>query len=107
MASIYGHRWLSSYGPTDADDTWLRGLADLTPAELAIGLRACVQFARTNALAGDVDWPPTLGEFRHRCHSSLPASHVEYVALPAPQMTEEEKQAAIARCRRALIGEAQ
>lgn len=58
MARIYGHRWTSSYHDSD-DGTWLAGLRDLIPEELAHGLRACIHRAE--------EWPPTLPEFRRLC----------------------------------------
>lgn len=59
MAAIYGHRWVSSYGPADADDTWLMGLSGLTQADLARGLASCV-------CSGN-EWPPSLPLFRRLC----------------------------------------
>lgn len=61
MAEIFGHRWASSYGEPDggAAETWAKGLAGLTPAQLAAGLSACIASADP--------WPPTLPEFRARC----------------------------------------
>ena len=61
MAEIFGHRWASSYGEPDgpASETWAKGLAGLTPAQLADGLTACIA-------SGD-DWPPPLSQFRARC----------------------------------------
>lgn len=58
MAMIYGHRWVSSYGERD-DGTWLKGLHDVTPDQVGVGLEKC----RTS---GD-EWPPTLPIFRDRC----------------------------------------
>ena len=59
MSAIYGHRWLSNFGPRDEGGTWLMGLVNLTPQHLAAGLRACVD-------RGD-DWPPPLPEFCALC----------------------------------------
>ena len=60
MAAIYGHRWVSSFGETDQDKTWLLGLQDLEPRLLAVGLEACIK----NRQDG---WPPSLPEFRRLC----------------------------------------
>lgn len=68
MASIYGHRWNSSYGDmsehadgrlTTTGDTWRRGLLGITPAQIAVGLNSCIVSAEP--------WPPTLPEFRALC----------------------------------------
>jgi hypothetical protein len=63
MAEIYGHRWTSSYGadpnPDGAAGTWAKGLAGVTAAQIADGLRACLTSADP--------WPPTLPEFRAMC----------------------------------------
>nr|WP_255703327.1 hypothetical protein [Lysobacter sp. GX 14042] len=71
MASIYGHRWTSSYGDDPAGmagDTWASGLAGLTGAQLAHGLQAC--------LASSEPWPPTLPEFRSMCLGIPPMAAV-------------------------------
>lgn len=57
MARIYGHKW-TSIAESD-DGTWLAGLQDLTPENIAIGLGALLQ-------SGD-EWPPSLPEFRDCC----------------------------------------
>lgn len=62
MTEIYGHRWASSYGDdpgSSAGQTWAKGLAGLTPVQLAAGLSACITSAEP--------WPPTLPEFRQMC----------------------------------------
>jgi hypothetical protein len=63
MAEIYGHRWTASFGanpdPDGAAGTWAKGLAGITGAQLADGLKACI----TNS----DPWPPTLPEFRAMC----------------------------------------
>jgi len=58
MAEIYGHKWTSAYGDEPVD-SWVRGLSDIEPKEIATGLEACV-------MRGD-DWPPSLPEFRGLC----------------------------------------
>ena len=63
MAEIYGHRWSTSYGsdpdPEGAAGTWAKGLAGITPVQLADGLKACLTSAEP--------WPTTLPEFRSMC----------------------------------------
>ncbi len=62
MAEIYGHRWTSAYGDdagASAGQTWAKGLAGLSVAQIAAGLDA--------ALASADDWPPTLPAFRSMC----------------------------------------
>lgn len=63
MAEIYGHRWTASYSPdpdpNGAAGTWAKGLAGISPAQIAEGLRACIA-------SGD-PWPPALPEFRAMC----------------------------------------
>lgn len=72
MAEIYGHRWTSAYGETADDagagETWAKGLAGITPEQLADGLKACVASADP--------WPPTLPEFRARCLGIPPLAQV-------------------------------
>ena len=62
MTDIYGHRWTAAHGESaeaGSGDTWAKGLAGVTPPQLATGLEACVARA--------ADWPPTLPEFRALC----------------------------------------
>lgn len=63
MAEIYGHRWTASFGANPdsegAAGTWAKGLAGITPAQLAYGLKACI--------TSSDPWPPTLPEFRAMC----------------------------------------
>lgn len=94
MTAIYGHRWLSSYGPTDADDTWLRGLNGLSPSDLGKGLMACVE-------SGD-EWPPTLPAFRRLCKPDPYPYRNDVPALPVPEISKERALEHIAECRRAL-----
>jgi len=58
MSKMYGHKWTSSYGDID-DGTWYRGLSDLAPAQLGVGLSRCV--------TREDPWPPNLPEFRAMC----------------------------------------
>lgn len=63
-----GQRWASAYSalPLNADgsltlaaDTWSRGLIGITPAQIAVGLNAC--------LASSDDYVPSPQLFRARC----------------------------------------
>lgn len=99
MAAIYGHKWVSSYGADDSDDTWLRGLGDIAPQEVADGLSACIERADP--------WPPTLPEFRALCREPPDcrphaAMYREFPkALPPAEMTPEQRAEAEARSRHA------
>lgn len=110
MAAIYGHSWVSSYGPVDADDTWARGLAGLTAAEIAHGLKSCIIRSRDRLRYGDEDWPPTLGEFRAMCayEKHRPAYHqaaarVEY--WPDKLTPEQQRDIINGLCRSAGLPE--
>ena len=58
MAEMYGHQWASQQGD-EPNDTWARGLADVTPEQFGAGLRALLKRAEK--------WPPNLVEFRQLC----------------------------------------
>ena len=58
MGEIFGHQWSSQQGAAP-NDTWVRGLVDLTPENLATGL--------TGLLDRTDKWPPNLVEFRRIC----------------------------------------
>lgn len=71
MAEIYGHRWTAAYGDDPdrgAGETWAKGLAGVSPAQLAAGL--------TTSIASADPWPPTLPEFRARCLGIPPLASV-------------------------------
>lgn len=57
MARIYGHKW-TSVNESD-DGTWLTGLSDVEPDQVAHGLSRLVTEHH--------EWPPTLPEFRDLC----------------------------------------
>jgi hypothetical protein len=58
MTEMYGHRWASQQGE-EPNDTWVRGLHDVTAKQLGKGLVFCRDSAE--------GWPPTLPEFRAVC----------------------------------------
>lgn len=71
MAEVYGHRWTSAYGEdaeAGAGITWAKGLAGITPQQLAAGL--------SSSIASADPWPPTLPEFRARCLGIPPLATV-------------------------------
>lgn len=82
MAEIYGHRWTAAYGENPdngAGDTWAKGLAGVSPAQLAEGLKA--------SIASADPWPPTLPDFRARCLGIPPLASVRLDADKASPFT--------------------
>ena len=77
MTRIYGHRWTSAFGAKD-DSTWLRGLRDMTPAQVGHGLSRCATHRADS-------WPPTLPEFRALCTPTA-----EDLGLPTPDAAYRE-----------------
>lgn len=62
MLAMFGHTWHSQYGRSPegiAAETWASGLAGLSGAQLAEGLRACFAEGR--------EWPPSAPRFRAMC----------------------------------------
>jgi hypothetical protein len=55
---MFGHTWSRDQGD-EPNDTWVRGLADLSAADLGIGLIACRDSGKA--------FPPGLPEFRAMC----------------------------------------
>ena len=87
MTQIYGHKWVSSYGEIDHDETWGKGLADMDMGQLKKGFIACVN-------SGEA-WPPTLPEFRALCKPKQRENEAMYRAptshmLPK-KLTDEER----------------
>ncbi len=106
LTDVYGHRWVSGHGTTDDEGTWFRGLRDLSPNELAAGLRRCIQVGNERSRTGDEDWPPSLGEFRAYCRRDKAVPyHSPYTALPKPELSNEQQQqivSTIENCRHML-----
>jgi hypothetical protein len=87
MCRIYGHKWTSAYGETD-DGTWLKGMSDITPEQVAHGLSEC--------LKRQDPWPPTLPEFRAMAKPNTPAYHKPFPKmLSRPWANEEVAEKAI------------
>jgi len=82
MEEIYPHRWSATLGApgSSAFRTWRRALADLSVAQLARGVAACI--CRSDP------WPPSLPEFRTLCLGDAPS-----LGLP------DEEGAYLAACR--------
>lgn len=103
LTEMYGHRWTSQQGE-DPNDTWLRGLADVTPKQFGAGLRACC-----NSGEG---WPPTLPEFRALCVGGSPdgitgawgtgAHRIYQPERLLDSMTTDERKAKLAAIRAGL-----
>jgi len=60
---MFGHQWASQQGD-EPNDTWVRGLSDVSPVQLGVGLRALLERSDT--------WPPNLVEFRRLCLDTDP-----------------------------------
>lgn len=106
MARIYGHKWTSI---AEADDgTWLAGLQDLKPSQIAIGLG--------NLLQAGTEWPPSLPEFRDLClnkvkeekhwqqriYDAAEKEDLANKALPILKAQEEVKKSNMAEIRKKL-----
>jgi hypothetical protein len=77
LIEIYGQQFTRSYGENpdgSAAMTWAKGLAGVTPQQLAAGLAAC--------LASGDPWVPTLPEFRARCLDIPPLARVRLELRP-------------------------
>lgn len=72
MAAMFGHTWSSQYGASpsgEAGDTWATALGGITPAQIAVGLRA--------VLASGAEWPPSAPRFRAMCLAIPPIAAVQ------------------------------
>lgn len=79
MKALYGKRWTDEWGP-EPHPLWRSELESMTPAEAAMGWRACRN-------SGD-NWPPTLPVFVKRVTEALKAQRQRddtYQALPSPE----------------------
>lgn len=74
MGSMYGHKWVSSYGEeVDPDRVWAATLYNLDEAAIRKGMRACVDQR--------LEWPPSAPEFRDLCIG--PVEHWEHKRVEA------------------------
>lgn len=80
MVRIYGRRWTDNFGEAD-DGTWLVGLFDVKPEDIARGLDRC----RTR----ESPWPPTLPEFRAMCKPVAAPYHRPSPRIPRPPSNPE------------------
>ncbi len=112
MIHLYGHKFSAVFGEratrpdgslTDVAQTWAGGLRAITGAQLAAGLRTCIE-------SGDA-WPPSLPAFRAMCRAErMPRCHQEagarpelaYMALPRPALTPEKRKEYLRNMRAAL-----
>ena len=101
MTDIFGAQWASAHGEIDHDDTWLRGLSDLTPQDLSIGLTAC---ANMKPDENGKFWAPSLPQFKSMCKpkDTRPSYHEEYPGLPAPKISKEDALKHLAAIRESL-----
>lgn len=96
MRNIFGQRWAVNL-PTekaaieDMMQTWEQGLAGINAQQIARGLSRCVE--------GKLEWPPTLPEFRAMCvrDDTRIATGAHRLALPAPPVPKEHREAILRR----------
>ena len=81
MTQVYGHKWTSSFGEFDQDDTWGKGLADLSLDQIKTGFVSC--------LDSDQEWPPTLPQFRQFCKAGKPIE--PYVPQIPHKLSEDQR----------------
>jgi len=81
MTEIYGHKWLSAFGPKPTD-LWRKALQSLSPMEIKNGLEAVLE---------KHEWPPSLVEFLKLCKPDKPlcAAHRPFLKLPRPRANPE------------------
>lgn len=73
MAGMFGHTWASQYGDNPSGigaDTWSAALADISPMQIAHGLR--------ETLATGAEFPPSAPRFRAMCLSVPSLASVKY-----------------------------
>ena len=63
MTQIYGHKWVSSYGP-DPTPPWINLITNLPNEKIAHGLQEMIKLGES--------WPPALTDFNKMCQSYQP-----------------------------------
>jgi hypothetical protein len=94
LASIYGPRWISTYG-VDPDPIWARAIASIPGPALTQALQACLERGS--------EWPPNLPEFLAMCR---PARVVDYEPWMATGVDETQKRLEHLRSRVTAPGDA-
>lgn len=60
MTSMFGHKWVSSYGAeVDPDKVWAACLKGISPEQIKSGLNQCA--------SRGLEWPPSAPQFRALC----------------------------------------
>ena len=86
MASLYGHKWTSSYGAEpDPDNVWSACLRDITPEQ--------IKGALSKLATKGQEWPPSAPEFRKMCTGE--DEHWEHARMR--HLTEESKAKRLSR----------
>lgn len=85
MAETFGHQWTSSFG-TEPCQAWVDGLADMTVDDIKTGL------GNLKSWKTEGGWPPNMLQFRELCRPHSAPAHTEYVPLPAPKSSWEQRQ---------------
>lgn len=80
---------------------WCKKLDDLAPCQIANGVDNLEKRIEECAKNGEKSWPPTYAEFRGLCRISTEEKRMyrTWRGLPAPEMTNEEKKAAMKKMR--------
>lgn len=73
MSSMYGHKWVSSFGDeVDPDKVWASCLKGISRDQIKFGLNQCATSGR--------EWPPSAPEFRLMCLDSPDWEHKRIAA---------------------------
>ena len=71
---------------------WCLKLNDLEMDDIARGVEVLEKRIEINSTQGVKSWPPSYPEFKGMCiKPAEKASHRDYIPLPAPKMTNEER----------------
>ena len=71
---------------------WCMKLDDLDMDSIARGVEVLEKRIETNSTQGTKSWPPSYPEFKGMCiKPTEKACHKDYVPLPAPKLTNEDK----------------
>lgn len=79
LSGTYGGRWLKDFPDMQSIENWKAAWAEafdeenLTPQDVAEGLRACRRMSP--------DWPPSVGEFIRACRPALESEVAFYTAV--------------------------
>lgn len=91
MSLRYSYKFSQTFSTPEilqyGKEAWVNTLHDVTPEQIEAGINKFLTQEHDYK-----DWPPTVWNFKDMCkEKSLSAAHKEFIALPTPELNDEQK----------------